>query len=594
MLFVLALIGAVVAFYLYNSSKKKGIKAQATFSFIGLVIAILIAFTQLFAVIPAGHSGVKDFFGSVSDKTLGPGINFVNPMANVVKFDTRKQEIKEVMNVPSKEGMSVELETSMIFQLKTDKVNQIYKTAGNYEEYLQKLVIPNFRSVIRGVTTKYEAKALYTAELIRKKRNNENLTKDEILFLVNNFTNNKIPDYQFSAFLMSVYFNGMDKAETSALTEAMLYSGMVLNLSSIKGIKIDKHSTGGVGDKTSLILAPIAAAAGVKVPMISGRGLGHSGGTLDKLEAIPGFKTDLTLSQYKKVLQKVGAVLIGQTKEIAPADKLIYALRDVTATVESIPLITGSIMSKKLAEGIDGLVLDVKTGNGAFMQRGKDAVALANSLIETAKAFNKKVIGFVTDMNQPLGNYIGNWLEVYESIQVLRDGKKNDLTELSLILAGAMIFLGKKAASLDEGIEAAIKILKSGKAFDKFVEIVKAQNGKADFVIHPEKYPKPKFNEAIKSNSAGYLSEVNTYELGMAAIDLGAGRKTKADKIDPKAGIIFNYKIGDTINKNVVLAEIFSDSKAGIESAKKRIEGAIKISKSKSKKFRLIKKVING
>jgi len=432
-----------------------------------------------------------------------------------------------------------------------------------------------------------------TTELIRKKRNKENLTKEEILYLINSYTKNKIPDYQFSAFLMAVYFNGMNKDETSALTEAMLYSGKVLNLSSIPGIKIDKHSTGGVGDKTSLILAPIVAAAGVKVPMISGRGLGHSGGTLDKLESIPGFKTDLSLSEYKKVLKEVDAVLIGQTKEIAPADKLIYALRDVTATVESIPLITGSIMSKKLAEGIDGLVLDIKTGNGAFMQKHEDAVELAHSLINAAKAFNKKVIGFVTDMNQPLGNYIGNWLEVYESIQVLRDGKKNDLTELSLILAGAMIYLGKKSKSLEEGIEEAIKILKSGKAFDKFIEIVKAQNGKVDLVLHPEKYPKTKFKEVIKSNSAGYLSYVNTYELGMAAIDLGAGRKTKDDNIDPKAGIIFNYKIGDTINKGVVLAELYSDSKSGIDAAKKRIQNSIKISKIKPQKPKLIKTVIN-
>jgi len=431
-----------------------------------------------------------------------------------------------------------------------------------------------------------------TTELIRKKRNKGNLTKEEILYLINNYTKGKIPDYQFSAFLMAVYFNGMSKDETSALTEAMLYSGKVLNLSSIKGVKVDKHSTGGVGDKTSLIIAPIAAVAGMKVPMISGRGLGHSGGTLDKLEAIPGFRTDLSLSEYKNVLKKVGAVLIGQTKEIAPADKLIYALRDVTATVESIPLITGSIMSKKLAEGIDGLVLDVKIGNGAFMQKTEDAIALADSLIQTAKAFDKKVIGFVTDMNQPLGNYIGNWLEVYESIEVLRDGKKNDLTELSLILAGAMIYLGKKSKSLDEGIEEAIRILKSGKAFDKFVEIVKAQSGEADFIFNPEKYPKSKFKEVIKSNSAGYLSEVNTYELGMAAIDLGAGRKTKDDTIDPKAGIIFNYKIGDTINKGVVLAELSSDLKSGIDNAKKRIASAIKISKLKPEKIKLIKRII--
>ena len=432
-----------------------------------------------------------------------------------------------------------------------------------------------------------------TTELIRKKRNKENLTIEEILFLINSYTKNKIPDYQFSAFLMAVYFNGMSKEETSALTEAMLYSGKVLNLNSIPGFKIDKHSTGGVGDKTSLIIAPIAAAAGIKVPMISGSGLGHSGGTLDKLESIPSFRTNLSLLEYKNVLKKVGAVLIGQTKEIAPADKLIYALRDVTATVESIPLITGSIMSKKLAEGIDGLVLDVKTGNGAFMRKTEDAIALADSLIQTAKAFNKNVIGFVTDMNQPLGNNIGNWLEVYESIQVLRDGKKNDLTELSLILAGAMIYLGKKSKSLDEGIEEAIRILKSGKAFDKFVEVVKAQNGKTEFILHPEKYPKSKLRDVIKSTSTGYLSEVNTYELGMAAIDLGTGRTTKDDKIDPKAGIIFNYKIGDTINKGVVLAELFSNSKSGIDNAKKRIIGTIKISKSKPQKTKLIKTIIS-
>jgi pyrimidine-nucleoside phosphorylase len=256
-----------------------------------------------------------------------------------------------------------------------------------------------------------------TVEIIRKKRDGFSLSKNEIEFLINNYTKGTIPDYQFSAFLMAAFIKGMTKNETAELTKAMLYSGKVINLKEIKGKKIDKHSTGGVGDKTSLILAPIVAAAGVNVPMISGRGLGHTGGTLDKLEAIPGFNTNLTLPQYKSVIKKCGAVLIGQTKDIAPADKLIYALRDVTSTVESIPLITASIMSKKLAEGIDGLVLDVKTGSGAFMKNYDDAVELANSLTNTAKAFGKKVIAYVTDMNQPLGNYIGNWLEVYESIK---------------------------------------------------------------------------------------------------------------------------------------------------------------------------------
>ena len=271
-----------------------------------------------------------------------------------------------------------------------------------------------------------------TVELIIKKRNGKALSKEEIVSLINSYTKGKIPDYQFSALLMAILLKGMTKAETSYLTEAMLHSGKLIDLSSIKGAKIDKHSTGGVGDKTSLILAPIVAAAGVNVPMISGRGLGHTGGTLDKLESIPGLRTDLSLKEYKSVLKKCGAVLIGQTKDIAPADKLIYSLRDVTGTVESIPLITGSIMSKKLAEGIDGLVLDVKTGSGAFMRETKDAIELASSLMSTAKAFNKKVIAFITDMNQPLGNYIGNWLEVYESIKVFRSEQQGNLLDLSL------------------------------------------------------------------------------------------------------------------------------------------------------------------
>lgn len=431
-----------------------------------------------------------------------------------------------------------------------------------------------------------------TIEIIRKKRDRQSLTKEEIDFLISGYTKGKIPDYQFSAFLMAAFLNGMNKDETAALTNSMLYSGKVVDLSSIKGVKVDKHSTGGVGDKTSLIIAPIAAAAGVYVPMISGRGLGHTGGTLDKLESIPGFKTDLTLNQYKNALKKNGAVLIGQTKAIAPADKLIYALRDVTSTVESIPLITGSIMSKKLAEGIDALVLDVKTGNGAFMKEMKDAEQLAYSLSDTAKAFDKKCIAFITDMNQPLGNFIGNWLEVIESVQVLRDGKKNDLTELSLILAGAMIYLGKQSRTLEEGIEKAITTLNSGKAYDKFLEIVKAQGGDINYLKNPEKYPKSKFHKEIKLMNEGYLSFVNTYEIGMAAIDLGAGRLKKEDKIDPKAGIIFNYKIGDKISKVDVIAELFSDSAEKIKLAENRILKAVSLSNKKVKSLNLIKQII--
>lgn len=429
-------------------------------------------------------------------------------------------------------------------------------------------------------------------EIITKKRNGNLLTKDEIEYIVMNYTKHKIPDYQFSAFLMAAFLNGLNKNETSALTKAMLYSGKVLDLSNIPGFKVDKHSTGGVGDKTSLIIAPIAAAAGINVPMISGRGLGHTGGTLDKLEAIPGFRTNLNLKQYVNTIKKCGAVLIGQTKDIAPADKLIYSLRDVTATVESIPFITASIMSKKLAEGIDGLVLDVKTGSGAFMKKQKDAEELAASLMNTAKSFKKKVIALITDMNQPLGNYIGNWLEVYESIQILQGKYVEGLSEVSLNLSGAMLLLGNKVASIDEGIELSSKIIKSGKAFDKFLEIVKLQGGNEFYILNPEKYPRTKYSEKIISTKTGYLKKVDTFNIGMASLELGAGRRTKEDFIDPKAGIIFHPKIGDRIKKGSVVAELYSDDKIKIETAKKLVEDSLILSTKKVNKIKLIKKIL--
>jgi pyrimidine-nucleoside phosphorylase len=428
-------------------------------------------------------------------------------------------------------------------------------------------------------------------EVIKKKRDKESLSREEINFIVGSFTKNKMPDYQFSAFLMAAFINGMNVEETSYLTEAMLYSGKVIDLKSVKGIKVDKHSTGGIGDKTSLIIAPIAAAAGVPVPMISGRGLGHTGGTLDKLEAIPGFRTDLSLQEYINAVKKCGVVMIGQTKEIAPADKVIYSLRDVTGTVESIPLITASIMSKKLAEGIDGLVLDIKTGSGAFMKSQKNAEILANSLINTAKAFKKEVIGFITDMNQPLGNYIGNWFEVYESVLVLKGEAKGDLYELCLNLAGAMIFLGKKASSIKEGIEISKEMINNGEAYKKFITMVKIQHGKTDVIENSSKYPKSKFYETISAQN-GYLSSVNNLEIGMAALELGAGRMTKEDIIDHKAGIIFWKKIGDLTKKGEVLAELYSDSKDKLKIAKERILRAVEYSNKKVSSPKLIKKII--
>ena len=429
--------------------------------------------------------------------------------------------------------------------------------------------------------------------LIQKKRDGKPLKKEEINFLVSGYTKSIIPDYQFSTFLMAAYLRGMNKKETSYLTDAMLHSGKVLNLNSIPGAKIDKHSTGGVGDKTSLIIAPIVASVGIKVPMISGRGLGHTGGTLDKLESIPGFRADLNLNEYKAVLRKCGAVLIGQTKEIAPADKIVYSLRDVTGTVESIPLITGSIMSKKLAEGIDGLVLDVKTGSGAFMRKTKDAVTLANSLISTAKSFDKKVIAFITDMNQPLGNYIGNWFEVYESILVLKGEVKNDLYELCLNLAGAMIFLGGKSSSIKDGKRLASEQISNGKAYSKFTEIVKLQGGKVDFIHHPEKYPESKFVKKLSTDKNGFIDKIDNYKIGMASLELGAGRKKLGDKIDPKAGIIFKIKIGDKVKKGDTIAELHSGTKSKNELAAEMISGAITYSNKKPLKLKLIKKIIS-
>jgi pyrimidine-nucleoside phosphorylase len=429
-------------------------------------------------------------------------------------------------------------------------------------------------------------------ELIEKKKNNLSLTTKEIKFLVKSFTSGKISDYQMSAFLMAVLLRGMNPRETAALTDEMLNSGKVVDLSAVKGSKIDKHSTGGVGDKNSIIIAPIVASAGVYVPMITGRGLGHTGGTLDKLESISGFRTNISLTEYKKVLRQCGAVLIGQTSEIAPADKLIYSLRDVTATIDSVPLITASIMSKKLAEGIDGLVLDIKTGNGAFMKTTKDALELSTSLIKTAKSFNKKVIAFITDMNQPLGNYIGNWLEVYESVKVLRGEVKNDVYSLSIELAGAMLFLGNKTNSIVEGNKLAEQQIKNGEAFKKFLEIVEHQGGNTYFLKNLDEYPKSKYVKKVRCPRGGFVEKMDTYQIGMASLELGAGRLTKDDIIDHKAGIIFYKKTGDYIKKEDVICVLHSDSKAKIKNAERMIIDSIHCSKTKPSKTKLIKKII--
>lgn len=429
-------------------------------------------------------------------------------------------------------------------------------------------------------------------EIIIKKRNGMELNSKEIKFIIEGYLSGIVTDYQMSAFLMSVYFSGMTSRETSILTEIMLHSGEVLDLSSIPGIKVDKHSTGGVGDKVSLIIAPIVAAAGVPVPMISGRGLGHSGGTLDKLKAIPGFRTDLSIKEYVEALQKIGAVLIGQTKEIAPADKKIYSLRDVTGTVESIPLICASIMSKKLAEGIDGLVLDVKTGGGAFMKTLEDSERLALGLKSIADAFNKKTIAFITSMDQPLGFAVGNWLEVVESVECLKGKDVSDLMEVCHNLAGAMIFLGEKAFSINEGVEISKEQIKNGRAYKKFLEITANQGGNISFIEEVEKYPKSKNIVELKSTTAGYVKSINAFEIGMAGIELGAGRMKHDDIIDPKAGLLFSKKVGDEVEVNDTLVTLFTD-KDDVQSTLNRVEKSIEISDSKPGKIKMIKKIIS-
>jgi pyrimidine-nucleoside phosphorylase len=400
--------------------------------------------------------------------------------------------------------------------------------------------------------------------LIRKKRDGGALTREELQALIHGYVDGDVPDYQMSAFLMAVYFSGMTSDESSDFMDLMLHSGQVIDLSTIPGIKVDKHSTGGVGDKVSLVLAPMVAACGVPVPMISGRGLGHTGGTVDKLESIPGFRTTLSIDEYRDVVAEVGLVLISQTEQIAPADKRMYALRDVTATVESIPLIAGSIMSKKLAEGIDALVLDIKTGNGAFMQTHEQAVALANALVAIGNRAGKKTVGFVTDMNQPLGYAVGNWVEVVESVECLKGRNVPDLMEIAYVLGGAMVHLGGKASSIGEGMKLCRAAVWSGRAYEKFMQAVERQGGDVSFIRQPEKFPKPSYVAEIKSPSTGVVQYFDTMKIGMLARELGAGRKKVDDVLDVKAGIMLRKKIGDPVGKDETLAVVLT-SRSGIQ-----------------------------
>ncbi len=401
-------------------------------------------------------------------------------------------------------------------------------------------------------------------------------------------TNGDVPDYQLSAWLMAIFLNGMDAKESHWLTQAMLHSGDVVDLSEIGAVKVDKHSTGGVGDKMSIALAPIVAAAGVPVPMISGRGLGHTGGTLDKLESIPGFRVDYDTATYKKLVRENGCCLIGQTARIAPADKKLYALRDVTATVQSIPLIAASIMSKKLAEGIDALVLDVKTGSGAFMQEYDRSKELARTLVQIGTEAGKETIALITDMNQPLGNAVGNWLEVRECIDILHGEGPPDSTEITIALAAEMLLLGKKADNRDEGEALAREMVSSGKAWQKLLQIVRAQEGDTQVLESPDSYPKAAFKKEVAAKKSGYISAMNAQEIGLCSVQLGAGRQKWEDKIDPAAGIMMHKKMGDRAEKGDTLATLYTEKEGNLAEAEDRFLKAFTISDTPAEKPKLV------
>lgn len=417
-----------------------------------------------------------------------------------------------------------------------------------------------------------------TVELIQRKRDGGELTPDEIEFLVEGYTKGEIPDYQMSAFLMATYFSAMSDREVSRLTECMLRSGETLDLSGIPGIKVDKHSTGGVGDKTSLIVAPLAAAAGVVVPMMSDRALGHTGGTLDKLESIPGFKVDLSPEQFQQQLQEIGLCYIGQSDRMAPADGKLNALRDVTATVESIPLIAASIMSKKLAQGVDALVLDVKVGAGAFVKRQVDARRLAQMMVGIGRRMDKRVQALITDMNQPLGYAVGNALEVMEASQTLQNAGPADLTRLSIELAARMIFLGRKAPTLEDARRAAEQVLVDGSGYKKFKQVIQAQGGNPQALDKFELLPNATGMREITTPRAGYVSVIDAGYIGTASNMIGAGRDRREDPIDPAVGVILEVKVGEKVEPGSVLCRLYYTAEDRVDEAAELVEDAFRIS----------------
>lgn len=397
-------------------------------------------------------------------------------------------------------------------------------------------------------------------DLIEKKREGQSLSKQEIEFIISEYTNNHIPDYQMSALLMAIFFKDMTDEEITHLTLAMANSGEVMDLSSIEGIKVDKHSTGGVGDTTTLILAPLVASVDVPVAKMSGRGLGYTGGTLDKLEAIPGFKIEVSEAQFVDLVNESKVAVIGQSGDLAPADKKLYALRDVTATVDSIPLIASSIMSKKIAAGADAIVLDVTTGDGAFMKNLEDARSLAHTMVRIGALANRQTMAVISDMSQPLGEAIGNSLEVVEAIETLQGKGPEDLEEMCYVLGSQMVVLAKKADTLEEARELLKEALESGRALEKFKEMIKNQGGDPSIVDEPEKLLTARYEIALPAKRTGVIQKMTANELGIAAMMLGAGRQTKEDEIDHAVGLKLHKKVGEAVSEGDILLTIFSNT----------------------------------
>lgn len=431
-------------------------------------------------------------------------------------------------------------------------------------------------------------------DIIKKKRDGLSLTTEEINYFIENYTNDNIPDYQISALLMAIYLNKLDKRETLDLTKAIINSGDTYDLSAIKGIKVDKHSTGGVGDTTTLILGPMVAACGVPFVKMSGRGLGHTGGTLDKLEAIKGFRVGLDNKEFVNIANDINISIISQTGNITPADKKLYALRDVTATVDNLSLIAASIMSKKLAIKSDAIILDVKVGSGAFMKSTDEAIDLANEMVSIGNSFGRKTVALVTNMDEPLGNAIGNTLEVKEAIKTLKGQGPKDLYELCLVLASKLLVLAKKVKDEKEGRNMLIQSIETGKAYEKLCEMVKCQGGDTSYIKDPELFPKAKYIIELRSNKSGYVKSINAEEIGVCSLILGAGRETKDSKIDLSAGLVLNKKVDDKVEKNDILVYIHSNNMEKAKEVEEKLNNIIVIGDKNKEHKKLILKEINS